>query len=53
MKVLVFAKHPQGGIRTYISYVYGNEVMQDLTFLLLTPEMGNRNGQPGVVCRKA
>lgn len=41
MKVLVFAKHPSGGIKTYISYVYGNAVMQDIEFVLVTPATGN------------
>ena len=38
MDVLVFARHPSGGIRTYIYYVYSNEVFSDTSISLVTPE---------------
>lgn len=38
MQVVVFARHPGGGIRTYFSYVYGNEALNDFEFSLVTPE---------------
>lgn len=38
MRVVVFARHPGGGIRTYFSYVYGDESQSDNTFSLVTPE---------------
>lgn len=38
MRVVVFAKHPGGGIRTYFSYVYGDKAQRDNTFSLVTPE---------------
>lgn len=38
MDVLVIARHPGGGIRTYISYVYGHDCMQDVELALLTPQ---------------
>ncbi|MEC9041404.1 MAG: glycosyltransferase family 4 protein [Pseudomonadota bacterium] len=38
MQVVVFARHPSGGIRTYFSYVYGNEALNDFEFSLVTPE---------------
>lgn len=37
MDVLVVARHPGGGIRTYFSYVYGHESMRDVGIHLLTP----------------
>lgn len=37
MKALVFARHPQGGIKTYCGYMYGNPAMEDVAFTLLTP----------------
>ena len=36
-KVLVFARHPSGGIRTYFRYVYGQPCMADIAFTFLTP----------------
>lgn len=38
MRVVVFARHPGGGIRTYFSYVYGNKAQTGNTFSLVTPE---------------
>ncbi|MCD1631304.1 glycosyltransferase family 4 protein [Marinobacter shengliensis] len=38
MRVVVFARHPSGGIRTYFSYVYGDKAQSDNTFSLVTPE---------------
>lgn len=37
MKAMVFARHPQGGIKTYCGYMYGNEAMADVQLILLTP----------------
>lgn len=37
MNVLVFAKHPQGGIKTYCAYMYGNPALRDIQISLLTP----------------
>ncbi len=36
-QVLVFARHPSGGIRTYFRYVYGDPVMENLLLTLLAP----------------
>lgn len=36
-RVLVFARHPGGGIRTYFRYVYGQHCMADLELAFLTP----------------
>lgn len=36
-RVLVFARHPGGGIRTYFRYVYGQQCMDDLKFTFVTP----------------
>lgn len=41
MKTLVFARHPSGGIKTYIAYIYGNPVMSDIDVVLVTPATGN------------
>lgn len=38
MRVLVFARHPGGGIRTYFSYVYGDKAQRNNDFSLVTPE---------------
>ncbi|WP_077531442.1 glycosyltransferase family 4 protein [Vreelandella utahensis] len=38
MEVLAFARHPGGGIRTYIYYVYSNAAFSDTNITLLTPE---------------
>ncbi|ERS81485.1 hypothetical protein Q672_09245 [Marinobacter sp. EVN1] len=38
MDVVVFARHPGGGIRTYFSYVYGDKALKDFDFNLITPE---------------
>src|SRR5690606_10425698 len=38
MRVVVFARHPGGGIRTYFSYVYGDEVFRNFDFNLVTPK---------------
>lgn len=35
--VLVFARHPSGGIRTYFRYVYGQPCMADIGLTFLTP----------------
>lgn len=36
-KVLVFARHPGGGIRTYFRYVYGQPCMADMELVFITP----------------
>ena len=36
-RVLVFARHPSGGIRTYFRYVYGNTAMQDVERTFIAP----------------
>ncbi len=38
MRVVVFARHPSGGIRTYFSYVYGDKYQRANTFHLVTPK---------------
>ena len=38
MDVLVFARHPGGGIRTYIYYVYSNDAFAETNISLLIPE---------------
>jgi glycosyltransferase involved in cell wall biosynthesis len=38
MRVVVFARHPGGGIRTYFSYVYGDKALRGSRFYLVTPE---------------
>lgn len=38
MRVVVFAKHPGGGIRTYFSYVYGDKAQRNNAFSLVTPK---------------
>lgn len=38
MQVVVFARHPSGGIRTYFYYVYGDEVLKHFDFRLVAPE---------------
>ncbi|MGP4843265.1 glycosyltransferase family 4 protein [Marinobacter sp. 1Y8] len=38
MNILVVARHPGGGIRTYFRYVYGQEVMSDVFITFLTPK---------------
>ncbi|OJT00579.1 glycosyltransferase family 4 protein [Marinobacter nauticus] len=38
MRVVVFARHPGGGIRTYFSYVYGDKAQKNNAFSLVTPE---------------
>ena len=37
MDVVVVARHPGGGIKTYFRYVFGNPVMEDLEVNLITP----------------
>lgn len=38
MNVTVLAVHPEGGIRTYFAYIYGNKAMSDVRFTLVSPE---------------
>ncbi|ERS12279.1 hypothetical protein Q673_01315 [Marinobacter sp. EN3] len=38
MRIVVFAKHPGGGIRTYFSYVYGDKAQRNNAFSLVTPK---------------
>lgn len=38
MEVIVFARHPSGGIRTYFYYVYGDDSLQRDTFKLVAPK---------------
>lgn len=38
MRIVVFAKHPSGGIRTYFSYVYGDKAQGGNCFDLVTPK---------------
>lgn len=38
MRIVVFARHPGGGIRTYFSYVYGDQAQSANCFSLVTPE---------------
>ncbi|MDL0429707.1 glycosyltransferase family 4 protein [Marinobacter sp. TBZ242] len=38
MQVVVFARHPGGGIRTYFHYVYGDAALKSHTFKLVTPK---------------
>jgi len=38
MQIVVFARHPSGGIRTYFSYVYGDKVFKDFEFNLIAPK---------------
>lgn len=57
--MLVFARHPGGGIRTYFRYVYGQHCMADLELTFLTPAspaMGSilamlKNSRGHIVCR--
>lgn len=37
MQVVVFARHPGGGIRTYFYYVYGDEALKGHAFRLVSP----------------
>ena len=37
MQVVVFARHPGGGIRTYFYYVYGDEALKSHAFRLVSP----------------
>ncbi|WP_303286342.1 glycosyltransferase family 4 protein [Marinobacter sp. SS8-8] len=37
MQVVVFARHPGGGIRTYFYYVYGDEALKNHSFRLVSP----------------
>lgn len=37
MQVVVFARHPSGGIRTYFYYVYGDESFESHSFRLVAP----------------
>lgn len=41
MKTLVFARHPSGGIKTYIAYIYGSQAMSDIDVVLVTPATGS------------
>lgn len=58
-RVLVLARHPGGGIRTYFRYVYGQHCMADLELTFLTPSspaMGSilamlKNSQGHIACR--
>lgn len=42
-KVLVFARHPGGGIRTYFRYVYGQPSMADIDLVFVAPESSAMN----------
>ena len=42
MKVLLVARHPEGGIKTYISYVYGDEKLSYIDLDLISPCSDNR-----------
>jgi len=42
-RVLVFARHPSGGIRTYFRYVYGNSAMDDVRLSFVTPKSEELN----------
>jgi len=37
MQVVVFARHPSGGIRTYFYYVYGERALQQHSFRIVAP----------------
>lgn len=39
MKILLVARYPVGGIRTYIRYVYNDRVMSDTQVSLIAPQM--------------
>jgi len=41
MKLLIIARHPGGGIKTYLKYIFQNPVMQDLDVLLVTPKVND------------
>ncbi|MDG5499013.1 glycosyltransferase family 4 protein [Marinobacter sp. BGYM27] len=57
MNILVVARHPGGGIRTYFRYVYGEEVMSDVSITFLTPKTDSMEsiyqglGNVAQVCR--
>jgi len=38
MRILMFALHPEGGIRTFFRYIYGHPVFADTTFTLVAPD---------------
>lgn len=38
MQVVVFARHPGGGIRTYFYYVYGDEALEQHCFRIVAPK---------------
>lgn len=38
MNILVVARHPGGGIRTYFRYVYGQDVMSNVSITFLAPK---------------
>ena len=44
MDVLVFVRHPAGGIRTYISYVYGSSGLHIDNLYVLSPEAHQLKG---------
>lgn len=43
MKVLLVARHPVGGIRTYIRYVYSEPVMADVQVTLIAPALNKED----------
>lgn len=47
-KVLVFARHPSGGIRTYFRYVYGQHCMTELEFSFLVPSSAAMSSIVGI-----
>lgn len=43
MKILLVARWPVGGIRTYIRYIYSNIVFEDCQFTLIAPDLNLRD----------
>lgn len=41
MRILITARWPTGGIRSYFRYVYGQRELQDHDYCLVTPKMGH------------
>lgn len=42
MRILVVARHPGGGIKTYLRYVFQNAAMAEIEVLLITPEVADK-----------
>ena len=46
MNILLVVRWPVGGIRTYLRYIYSQQMFRDISICLIAPETNDLKGYP-------